>query len=681
VFYKNLKTIKNNKMKKTSILLALITAGTAAFGQVRTTLYEEFTGENCNPCAAVNPQLNALLASPSASQVIALKWQVPIPSAPSTTWSLYKTNQAEIDYRYRGTPSGYGYPAQYSQTNTATSGINSAPTGLLDGKHAWQFGATSDHPFYLTATVINSANVQPTNFSIAMTTSWSPTFTNCIVTTTLTSSSNFTSTGNMMFRLCLVERTINFNTAPGSNGEKDFYDAVRKSYPTVMSGTAVTSMGTAITNTWTAGQTVTLQLSCNIPSYIIDYGQMAFVGFIQEDIAGNVNKPVYQAARSAQPSIPNEAKAISVAIPSVVCTNSFAPTVTIKNNGNNAITSMTITPYVDGVAGTNVIWNGNLASGSNTTIPMNTSTAAVGPHTYSYNISGVSGGDIVLSNNGTSAPFLSSTSYFAGPVTEGFVNPSFPPANWSLFNLDGNPNTFVRSTLAGGYGTSSESMMYQVNSAANGDVDDIFLPPTDLTGITSPQLSFDLSYCQVATSNKDSLNIWMSSNCGSTWTRVYGNGGTPMATAPTNSVTFFVPTAAQWTTVTIPLPAYANQSQVLCKFSVKSNYGNRMFIDNINLMQANVTGVKQLTEQRVGVDLYPNPTSNETSITVSTTQSGDAHITVFNAIGQQVYNRSHSISSGTNNIALDCRNMADGVYMVNVDCNGKAITKKLVITR
>jgi hypothetical protein len=670
-------------MKKTSILLALMTAGTVALAQapVRMTLYEEFTGENCNPCAAVNPQLNALLASPSASQVIALKWQVPIPSAPSATWSLYKTNQAEIDYRYRGTPSGYGYPAQYTPTTGITSGISSAPTGLLDGKHSWQFGAASDHPFYMTAAIINSATAQPTNFSIAMTTSWSPTFTNCVVSASLTSSSNFTSTGNMMFRLCLVERTINFNTAPGTNGEKDFYDAVRKSYPTVMSGTAVTAMGTAITNTWTAGQTVTLQLSCNIPSYIIDYGQMAFVGFIQDDIAGNVNKPVYQAYRTAQPSIPNEAKAISVTVPSVVCNNTVIPSVTIKNNGNNAITSMTITPYVDGVQGTDVIWNGNLATGTNTTIAMNTVTTTVGQHTYSYNISGVSGGDLVMSNNTSSAKFLSSTSYFPGPVVEGFTLAAFPPANWSLFNLDGNPNTFVRSTLAGGYGTSSESMMYQVNSAANGDVDDIYLPPTDLSGASSPQLQFDLSYCQVSASNKDSLNVWMSSNCGSTWTRVYGNGGTSMATAPTNSVAFFVPTAAQWTTVTLPLPAFANQGQVLCKFSVKSNYGNRMFIDNINLAQANLTGVKQISEQKFGVDLYPNPASNETGITVSSTQGGDAHVMVFSAIGQQVYSKTHSLSSGTSTIALDCRNMADGVYMVNVEFNGKTITKKLVIAK
>lgn len=85
-------------MKKTSILLGLLAASFFASGQTRMSLYEEFTGENCGPCAATNPGLNTLLNA-NASQVIAIKWQVPIPSAPSTTWSLYQTDKPEIDWR------------------------------------------------------------------------------------------------------------------------------------------------------------------------------------------------------------------------------------------------------------------------------------------------------------------------------------------------------------------------------------------------------------------------------------------------------------------------------------------------------------------------------------------------------------------------------------------------------
>src|SRR4051812_42095447 len=103
-------------MKKTSIILGLVTMGLFASAQVRISLFEEFTGENCGPCASTNPNLNITLAA-NAANVIALKWQVPIPSAPSATWSLYQTNIQEINWRYRSTALGaYGYPSQDTPT-------------------------------------------------------------------------------------------------------------------------------------------------------------------------------------------------------------------------------------------------------------------------------------------------------------------------------------------------------------------------------------------------------------------------------------------------------------------------------------------------------------------------------------------------------------------------------------
>src|ERR1043166_794080 len=111
----------------------------------RVSLYEEFTGENCGPCFQTNPGLNAkLLSALNATRVVAIKWQVPIPSAPSTTWSLYQTDKPEIDWRYKATSAGgYGYiPA-----------VAYAPFGKIDGQSQAVFGATGnnvDHPFNLT---------------------------------------------------------------------------------------------------------------------------------------------------------------------------------------------------------------------------------------------------------------------------------------------------------------------------------------------------------------------------------------------------------------------------------------------------------------------------------------------------------------------------------------------------
>src|SRR5688572_15326330 len=104
----------------------------------RLSLFEEFTGENCGPCAQTNPGLNNTLTL-NVAKVVAIKWEVPIPSAPTKTWSLYQTNKTEIGWR-----SGY-----YAN--------NFAPEGRIDGQKLTVFGAGTDHAGDLTTTVINNA--------------------------------------------------------------------------------------------------------------------------------------------------------------------------------------------------------------------------------------------------------------------------------------------------------------------------------------------------------------------------------------------------------------------------------------------------------------------------------------------------------------------------------------------
>src|SRR5690606_28787457 len=169
---KTASTIKNQNMKKNIFTLFAVGSALVAVAQSpRQVLFKEFTGENCPPCASASPGISATLKA-NASKVVAIKWQVPIPSAPATSWSLYKTNKAEIDWRFRGwnggtgssilnppSANGYGYHSQYNSTYNITSGVNSAPQGRLDGQYLWSFGnASSNHGAQVSAAnVINDA--------------------------------------------------------------------------------------------------------------------------------------------------------------------------------------------------------------------------------------------------------------------------------------------------------------------------------------------------------------------------------------------------------------------------------------------------------------------------------------------------------------------------------------------
>lgn len=365
-------------MKTKLLTFGLIFASVIAVAQTpRLSLYEEFTGENCGPCASTNPALNVKLAAPSATPlVVSIKWQVPIPSAPPNAWSLYKTNIAEIDWRYRSTSSGYGYPSQSTPTSAITSGINSAPSGRLDGQHQWAFGAASDHPFYMSQNVIATAQSYTSAFSIVLKREWAQSDSQSFnVLVHITATAPFTSVGNLVFRTVMIEKLVKFKNAigtavaPGTNGEKVFESPAVKSYPSIQNGVS-------LQGSWAVGQTKTFTLNCKVPAYMYDtirfqsdgitpnanynrnrqLSELDFVGFIQDD----GNRKVAQAVRGSD----CEVETVTVSSP-VVCEGELV-TLTASNNsgGSNFLWSNGQTGAAISVVATAnpFTWNYNAAS-------------------------------------------------------------------------------------------------------------------------------------------------------------------------------------------------------------------------------------------------------------------------------------------------------------------------------
>lgn len=628
----------------------------------RLSLYEEFTGETCPPCASANPALNALLAQPAnAAKCIAIKWQVPIPSAPSKPWSLYQTNKTEIDWRYRSTASGgYGY------------GISSAPSGKMDGQNVTVFGAASNHPNSLNSNIITTAQSYTSAFSVTMTRAWDRTCSAVNLTVNIQATAPFTAVGNLVFRTVMVERLIQFSVQPGTNGEKDFEDVGIKSYPTLQSGISMAS-------TWTVGQTQTFTLSCPIPAHVRKKSEIAMVGFIQDD--GDLK--VAQAVRADRMALPTDELSLINAKVDVTCSNSINPVVSVQNDNASAVTNLTIVPYVDGVQKSDITWTGNLAANSSTDIALGSIVTVTNPgvHTFSF-VAYTQSNPCNVKVVSNKAMYVVIGSYQGTPVVEGFVLGAFPPAKWSAFNND-NGTSWSRVTTAGAYQqTPMQSMKYDFYSNTKiGDVDEMLLPPVDLSGGASPELTFDRSYAQRNSSSDDKLEVFVSDNCGQTWQNVYTLSGVGLATA-TELTTSFIPNdPSQWVTdPAIVLTGY-NKPNVLVKFVVTNDNGNNLYLDNINLSQSNPVGIAKVeSSSQVSFKLYPNPTSGLTTIGVNAAQSGSAKIAVTNAIGQLVFEKNTNLSVGGNTIDVDLSSLPSGVYSISVDTNKNSSVKKLVVT-
>ena len=98
------------------------------------------------------------------------------------------------------------------------------------------------------------------------------------------------------------------------------------------------------------------------------------------------------------------------------CSGQFVPVITLKNYGNNALTSVTINYNVDG--GTNNIfaWTGNLAPSASTSVTLPSMTVAAGAHVFNCATSMPNGlPDTGTGNDANSSSFTTSTA--GQPIT------------------------------------------------------------------------------------------------------------------------------------------------------------------------------------------------------------------------------------------------------------------------
>lgn len=167
------------------------------------------------------------------------------------------------------------------------------------------------------------------------------------------------------------------------------------------------------------------------------------------------------------------------------------------------------------------------------------------------------------------------------PISEGFV--SGIPATWSIVNNNSSA-TWVQTTDAGNAPTAGNSIVFD-NYAIDdrGDSDKVVMVAADLSGYVSAQLKFDVAYARYNASNSDGLKVLVQTGCQPTGsTSVYLKTGTTLATSPDNT-SEFTPTTSQWRTETVDLTPYVGNSKVVVSFQNLADYGNRLFIDNVNL--------------------------------------------------------------------------------------------------
>ena len=166
------------------------------------------------------------------------------------------------------------------------------------------------------------------------------------------------------------------------------------------------------------------------------------------------------------------------------------------------------------------------------------------------------------------------------PLSESFEGLSNPPLGW--LNLDNSTQgrAWAKTSTAGGFGLTANSMIYDNYSFNNiGEKDEVQVKNLNFVGLSSASLSFDVAY-QVYTGYSDALSVLVSTDCGVTFTSIFSKSGGTLTTAGSGTNNF-VPLANQWRTETINLNSYVGIPNVIIRFQNTNGYGNKLYLDNV----------------------------------------------------------------------------------------------------
>lgn len=295
------------------------------------------------------------------------------------------------------------------------------------------------------------------------------------------------------------------------------------------------------------------------------------------------------------PTILNDGGIASIIAPSGInCSNTITPEVTIRNYGNNALTSADINYQTSGGIQT-FAWTGNLATGQieNVQLPaISTAGGIVTLTAYTSNPNSTSDDD--PTNDQEDAQVNVFTAPATLPFVEDFETNVFTSGEWTLENPD-NDISWDLVTVGGiNPGSTAAKLDFFSYSTAN-QRDAMISPLISLVGYTSAELDFDHAYRRFNQNAADSLLIYVSSDCGQTWDAVFAgaeDGTGSFATQTTNTTAFTPAIAGDWcfsgtvgaSCFTIDLTAYVQQ-EILVKFESYNagTIGNNLFIDNINI--------------------------------------------------------------------------------------------------
>jgi PKD repeat protein len=265
------------------------------------------------------------------------------------------------------------------------------------------------------------------------------------------------------------------------------------------------------------------------------------------------------------------------------------------------------------------------------------------------------------------------------PYSEPFDNSS-NFISWAPYNPGNDSRFFAYESNAGRTGNGC----IKLNSfgSESGDMDEIVSPSVNLDYMNTASMKFwySLGSTAAAASNlTDILRVMISTNCGETWTTRLTLSGTTLTRAGLYLSPFTPNNAALWTEGTMIIPQASLMPDTRFKFQfVAGGSSNNLYIDDIQI--TGVTSLEENAEAGDRIEVMPNPADDETFLQLSVMESGQSRVTLTDLAGREVMLvLDGNLSAGNHRLMVNTSGLSSGMYLVNMNLNGKLLQQKLVV--
>ncbi|GAA4312051.1 T9SS-dependent choice-of-anchor J family protein [Nibribacter koreensis] len=362
----------------------------------------------------------------------------------------------------------------------------------------------------------------------------------------------------------------------------------------------------------------------------------------------------------------------------IVCNNSVAPVVYLRNCGSSALTNVQLQYKIDNGVAQNFTWTGNLASFTTQEISLPSQSVAAGAHTLTVTILSSNGQttDGNSSNNTVTVNFQVQGN--ALPLLESFEDATFPPAGWRINNPQ-EDLTWQRTTKAAFTGSAS-AFMQNIEYPENGPIDELVLPAMDLTSRAAPRLTFQLAYALLSkTGYSDTLEVLVSTDCGNTYQRVYKKFGQALTTVtPYYMEDEFVPNGtSKWRLETVDLSAFSNAKTAIIKFKHTTDFENNLYLDDVKV-DGNALGTAEEIALQ-SVQIAPNPTTELVQITSS--EVAISSVQVLDALGKELQTINVSRTAKGQPLQVNLGGLPNGLYLLKVTSEKGVTVRRVVLSK